>query len=162
MAAVFEELMKGYTDLRRVLRRNFSADDAADIAQSSFEQAWRYAQKNDVLSPASLLFSISRHLQIDAARRRKRVSEDLVSDDVQLDQLAVCEVTPERQQAGRQTVNLLNQTLDNLAPRCREAFVLCKIHGLSYEEAAQEMGISPNVIRKYLVQALKECRKVVL
>jgi RNA polymerase sigma-70 factor (ECF subfamily) len=162
MAAVFEELMKGYTDLRRVLRRTFSADDAADIAQSSFEQAWRYAQKNDVLSPASLLFSISRHLQIDAARRRKRVSEDLVSDDVQLDQLAVCEVTPERQQAGRQTVNLLNQTLDNLAPRCREAFVLCKIHGLSYEEAAQEMGISPNVIRKYLVQALKECRKVVL
>lgn len=162
MAAVFEELMKGYTDLRRVLRRNFSADDAADIAQSSFEQAWRYAQKNDVLSPASLLFSISRHLQIDAARRRKRVSEDVVSDHVQLDQLAVCEVTPERQQAGRQTVNLLNQTLDNLAPRCREAFVLCKIHGLSYEEAAQEMGISPNVIRKYLVQALKECRKVVL
>jgi RNA polymerase sigma factor (sigma-70 family) len=162
MAAVFEELMKGYTDLQRVLRRSLSAADSADIAQSSFEQAWRYAQKNVVLAPASLLFSISRHLQIDAARRRKRVCEDSVGEDFQLDQLAVCEVTPERQHAGRQTVDLLSQTLDNLAPRCREAFVLCKIHGLSYDEAAQEMGISPNVIRKYLVQALKECRKVVV
>lgn len=162
MAAVFEELMKGYSDLRRVLRRNLSADDAADIAQSSFEQAWRYAQKNDVLSPASLLFSISRHLQIDAARRRKRGREDLVEEDVQLEQLAVCEVTPERQHEGRQKVDLLSKTLDGLAPRCREAFVLCKIHGLSYEEAAEEMGISSTVIRKYLVQALKECRKAVL
>lgn len=162
MGTLFEELMKGYTDLRRALRRNLSADDAADIAQSSFEQAWRYAQKNDVISPASLLFSISRHLQIDAARRRKRLVEDALGEGEQLDQIAISEITPERQHADRQRVELLSKTLDDLAPRCREAFVLCKIHGMSYDEAAEEMGISLTVVKKYLVHALKECRKACL
>lgn len=162
MAAVFDELLRGYNDLRRLLRRTHSAEDAADIAQSSFEHAWRYAQSNDVLSPAGLMFRISRHLQIDTARRRKRGSEELLDEGEDIDQLSVCEVTPERQHAARERLDIINKTIDNLAPRCREAFVLCKIHGLSYDEAAREMGISPTVIRKYLVQALKECRKAVL
>lgn len=157
---MLDELVRGYCDLRRLLRRDHSADDAADIAQSSFEQALRYAQNNEVLSPASLLFSISRHLQIDAARRRKRVAECPIENDEQFEHLMVCEVTPEQQHAGKQHLELVSAALDNLAPRCREAFVLCKIHGLSYDEAAEEMGISVTVIKKYLIQALKECRSV--
>ncbi|KND57664.1 RNA polymerase sigma-70 factor, ECF subfamily [Candidatus Burkholderia verschuerenii] len=158
MGAVMEELIRGYADLRRVLRRDHSADDAADIAQSSFEHALRYAQQNEVLSPASLLFVISRHLQIDAARRKKRAPECTIEDDAHFEYLAVCEVTPERQHSSRQRVELLSNILDNLAPGCREAFVLCKIHGMSYDEAASEMGISSTVVKKYIVQALKELR----
>lgn len=161
MGAVIEDLVRGYKDLQRALRRDLSADDAADIAQSSFEHALRYAQNNDVTAPASLLFSISRHLRIDAARRKRRAGVEFVEAD-ELESLAVSEVTPERRHEGRQCVEQLSQTLDNLAPRCREAFVLCKIHGLSYDAAAREMGISTTVIKKYLVHALKECRNVVL
>jgi RNA polymerase sigma factor (sigma-70 family) len=162
MGTLIEELMKGYADLRRVLRRSLNADDAADIAQSSFELALRYAQKNEVTAPASLVFSISRHLQIDAARRRQRIKEESLSEEQQHEQIAVCHVTPERQRAAQQHIELLSKTLDDLAPRCREAFVLCKIQGLSYEQAAVEMGISLTVVKKYLGQAMKACRSALL
>ncbi|CAB3966808.1 RNA polymerase sigma factor [Burkholderia contaminans] len=163
MASFIDDLLRGYADLRRVLTRELSADDAADIAQSSFEQVLRYAGQRPVESPAGLLFAISRNQQIDSARRRKRVPHQSLDDvDGLVDQLPVSELTPERRYAARQRMEILGKALDALPPRCREAFVLCKLHGLSYDETAQEMGISTTVVRKYLVQAMKECRIALL
>ncbi|WP_321905577.1 RNA polymerase sigma factor [Paraburkholderia tropica] len=159
MGLIVEDLLRGYMDLRKSLRRELSAEDAADIAQSSAEFALRYAQSNDVFSPASLIFRIANHLQIDAARKRKRYPVDTVDMSTPaLETHVVCELSPERQHAGRQQIDLLSRVLDDLPPRCREAFVLCKLHGLSYEEAAEEMGVSITVIRKHLIRALKTCR----
>jgi RNA polymerase sigma factor (sigma-70 family) len=159
MGSLLEELLSGYTNLRRCLARELSAEDAADNAQSSFEQALRYARQHNVLSPAGLVFGISRNLRIDAARRKRHTPHQSLEEvGEHVDQLAVCELTPERQHAGRQRLDLLIRAIDGLAPRCREAFVLCKLHGLSYEEAAQEMEISPTVVKKYLVKAMKDCR----
>ncbi|MGP8470944.1 RNA polymerase sigma factor [Burkholderia sp. PR2] len=163
MASFIDDLLRGYADLRRVLTRELSADDAADIAQSSFEQVLRYAGQSQVESPAGLLFAISRNLQIDFARRKKRLPHQSLDEvDGLAEQLPVSELTPERRYAGRQRMEILGKALDALPPRCREAFVLCKLHGLSYDETAQEMGISTTVVRKYLVQAMKECRTALL
>lgn len=163
MADYIEGFLKGYQDLRRALSRELSGEDAADIAQSSFEQALRYARQRQVVSPADLLFSIARNLRIDSARRKKRVSIQSIEDvDAPDEHLNISTITPEREHAARQRLEMLSAVLDRLPPRCREAFVLCKLHDLSYEEAAREMGISPSVVRKYLVQALKECRSELL
>lgn len=158
---LFDELVSGYYELKRVLTRELDTDNAADVAQSSFERALRYAQSHEVHSPRGLLFGIARNLQIDGGRRVSRVSWRSVDDNEDdLDRIAYSELTPERSLAGRQTVNELCTIIDALPPRCREAFVLCKLHHMTYEEAASEMGISPTVIRKYLVQAMRECRAV--
>ncbi|WP_321893069.1 RNA polymerase sigma factor [Paraburkholderia tropica] len=159
MGLVVEDLLRGYLDLRKSLRRELSAEDAADIAQSSAELALRYAQSNDIFSPASLIFRIASHLQIDAARKRKRQPVDALDMSTPgLDALAAYELSPERQHAGREQIGLLSRILDDLPPRCREAFVLCKLHGLSYDEAAAEMGVTVTGIRKHLIRALKACR----
>lgn len=159
MSGLIEQLLSGYSDLRRHLVRELSVEDAADIAQSSFEQALRYVRQSEVQSPAGLLFSISRNLRIDAARRKRDLPHQSLEEvGEQLEHFAISELTPERQHDGRQSLDRLIRAIDELAPRCREAFVLCKIHGLSYEEAARDMGISPNVIKKYLVEAMKHCR----
>ncbi|WP_318828723.1 RNA polymerase sigma factor [Burkholderia cepacia] len=164
MAGVLDELLRGYSDLKRYLGKRLSAADAEDLAQASFEAALRYTRQNDVQSPAALMFHVSRNLEIDAARRRKflpvQFSEE--ADDDAIDRRVHTEVTPERDCIARQTLDQLTDALDALPPRCREAFILCKLHGLSYDEAAQEMGISPTVIKKYLVQAMKACRSVVI
>lgn len=164
MSGVLDELLRGYSDLRRYLSRRLSSDDAADLAQASFEAALRYVRENDVQSPAALMFHVSNNLQIDAARRQRFLPQQLCEDvgDEGVDRLMRSDVTPEREYIARETLERVTQALDGLPPRCREAFVLCKLHGLSYEEAAQEMDISPTVIKKYLVQALKACRGAVL
>ncbi|MBN3801825.1 RNA polymerase sigma factor [Paraburkholderia sp. Ac-20336] len=165
MAGVLDDLLRGYGDLRRYLSKRLSSEDAADIAQASFEVALRYVGQNEVQSPAALIFHVSRNLQIDAARRRKFLPQQLCEDetgDDALDRLGRTDVTPERECIGRQTLDQVVQALDGLPPRCREAFILCKLNGLSYEEAAHEMEISPTVIKKYLVQAMKACREAAL
>jgi RNA polymerase sigma-70 factor (ECF subfamily) len=160
MSVVVDELVKGYKDLLRLLRRELSAEDAADVAQSSFELALRYSREHSVASPAALVFRISRHLRIDASRRKKLVKFESIGDVTQIEHLAVNESTPEVEHAARQRIELLRKKLDDLPARQRETFVLCKIHGKSYEEAARQMGIEPNMVRRDLIAAMKECRAI--
>lgn len=160
MSAVVDELLKGYKDLLRLLRRDLSAEDAADVAQSSFELALRYSREHEVPSPAALVFRISRHLRIDASRRRKLVNFENMGELTRVEHLAVNEVTPESQHATRQRIDSLKKKLDDLPARQRETFVLCKIHGKSYEEAARQMNIDPSLVRRYLIAAMKECRTI--
>jgi RNA polymerase sigma factor (sigma-70 family) len=163
MTHLIDELVRGYSQLRRILMHELGADDGADLAQASFERALDYALSHKVESPAGLIFHIARHLQIDQGRRRKRIVWQSMEDHVEdTDSEPRWEVTPEREYAGQQAVSQLCEVLDRLPPRCREAFVLCKVHGMSYHEAAAEMGISFTVVRQYLVHSMRECRAVLL
>ena len=56
-------------------------------------------------------------------------------------------------------VRRLREVLDQLSPKCRAAVVLQYWHGLSYEEIAQRLGVSTNMVNKYLSQALIHCRR---
>jgi len=49
--------------------------------------------------------------------------------------------------------------LDQLSPKCRAVVVLQYWHGLSYEEIAQRLCVSTNMVNKYLSQALVHCRR---
>jgi RNA polymerase sigma-70 factor (ECF subfamily) len=49
--------------------------------------------------------------------------------------------------------------LDQLSPKCRAAVVLQYWHGLTYEEIGQQLGISANMVKKYLSQAIVHCRR---
>jgi RNA polymerase sigma-70 factor (ECF subfamily) len=46
-----------------------------------------------------------------------------------------------------------------LPPRRREAFVLNRIEGLTYDEVAERMGISRNTVITQIVAALAELDK---
>lgn len=48
---------------------------------------------------------------------------------------------------------------EQLPPRCRMAFSLCREHGLTYAEAAQVMGISEHTVKIQMTRALKAIRR---
>lgn len=52
----------------------------------------------------------------------------------------------------------VREALSELAPRFREALVLCELDGLSYEEAAQAAGTSPKTISSRLARARAKFR----
>ena len=56
-------------------------------------------------------------------------------------------------------MNQLLALIDNLPPRCKEAFVLYKFEGLSHAEIAKKMGISINMVEKHIINALVICKK---
>lgn len=58
----------------------------------------------------------------------------------------------------KQAVTRLLETVANLPPRCREAFILHKFDGLSYPEVAERLGISVSMVEKHMMRALNDCR----
>ncbi|PUZ26922.1 RNA polymerase sigma-70 factor, ECF subfamily [Chitinophaga costaii] len=56
----------------------------------------------------------------------------------------------------------LLQHLRTLPPRCREIFILSRIHGLEPQEIAQKLGITLNTIYFQLSVALKTLRPLLL
>ena len=58
-----------------------------------------------------------------------------------------------------QQVKRLRQVLRQLPPKCHAAVVLQYVHGLSYQQIAERLDVSPRMVKKYLGQALGHCRR---
>ena len=51
----------------------------------------------------------------------------------------------------------MEKSLISLPDKCRLAFLLYKIRGQSYEEIALTLQISPSMVRKYVLRAVRHC-----
>lgn len=56
-------------------------------------------------------------------------------------------------------VDRLRVVLKQLPPKCRAAVVLRYQQELSYQEIADRLEVSTNMVKKYLAQALGHCRR---
>jgi RNA polymerase sigma-70 factor (ECF subfamily) len=54
--------------------------------------------------------------------------------------------SPEEELQARELAALVEQTIQTLPDRSREAFLLQRQHGLGYNEIAGVMGISPSTV----------------
>jgi RNA polymerase sigma-70 factor (ECF subfamily) len=59
----------------------------------------------------------------------------------------------------QQRIERLGEVLPQLSAKCLATLVLRFWQGLSYEEIAQRLDISPHMVKKYLSQALAHCRR---
>lgn len=53
---------------------------------------------------------------------------------------------------------VVQRTIDQLPPRCREAFLLHRQHQMSYAEIAGHMGLSPRTVENHIARALRALR----
>jgi RNA polymerase sigma-70 factor (ECF subfamily) len=49
--------------------------------------------------------------------------------------------------------------IEQLSPKCRAAVIMKYRHELSHEEIAARLAVSPSMVKKYLAQALNQCRR---
>lgn len=59
---------------------------------------------------------------------------------------------------AKENADLLRRAIDTLPPQRRKAFELCKLEGLTYRQASEEMGISLSTIKDHMVNALESIR----
>ncbi|MBW8079216.1 MAG: hypothetical protein GJU76_14345, partial [Gallionella sp.] len=55
---------------------------------------------------------------------------------------------------ARQRLDIIEQALEQLPPRCLEAFILRVVQGLPFDEVGQAMGISGRMAKIYVARAL--------
>lgn len=62
--------------------------------------------------------------------------------------------TPERVVAARQRLGHVQAALAELDPVCRDAFLLCRVEGLSHRDIAARLGIEVGAVTRHVERAL--------
>lgn len=156
---ITEELLGAYGELRRFLvRRLRNADDAADLAQSSFERVYAHALAAPVSCPRALLFHTARNLCVDHVRH-EAVARAFFDERSVLDADATAP-SIEHILAQCQLAERVAECLQQLPTRRREVFLLSRAYGYTRQEIAARLGITEAAVAKHLVRATLDCARV--
>lgn len=155
--SVKEVIRRYHGSLLSFLRQRLrTSEDAADVAQEAYIRLMQYEGSREIQSPSSMLFRIAINIANDLGRSEqvRRVSDQCGLDDVDL----VCErSSPEREVAAGQDLALLYETIENLPPKCRQVFLLSRVHYMTYPQIAKHCGISVKMVEKHISHALAVC-----
>ncbi|WP_437881424.1 RNA polymerase sigma factor [Pseudomonas sp. LRF_L74] len=163
MAHDLDQLFRLYhQELKQLAyRRLRDRETAADLTQDTF---LRYAGMNQaarsdaIANPRFFLIRILGNLIIDLGRRRARCDESARIDDIQ-DGLFDPLPGPERLIELRQQLEILHRALEELPAACREALLLNRVEGLNHAAIAERLGVSPSMVCKYIMRALRHCAR---
>lgn len=145
-----------YRELLNYFTRSVNdRDDAADVVQEAYTRVLALQQSGGVvLQPRALLYHAGRN--IVATRATRRAAEKRMLDTLAL---VACDSAPsaEREAMAREQLAHLLVRLGNMPPKRRDVFVLVRIHGYSYQEAGEHMGLSQAAIEKHVMRGIIDC-----
>jgi RNA polymerase sigma-70 factor (ECF subfamily) len=156
------EILVHEAALVRFLKRAWSnSADVLDMRQDIYVRVYEAAAHARPQSPKSFLFATARNLISDRLRRKRVVSIDSVGD---LDVLNVLieDLGPERRLGAHQELRRLAQALDALPPRCREAVWLRRVFDMPQKVVAHKLGISEKTVEKHLMKGMQLLAEAVL
>lgn len=149
--------------VRFLYRKVKNWEDAEDIAQNAFIRIQRLTESGELENPKAYLYQTASNLAIDKIRREKLHTNYIQSETADPafgvtsgESDAYC---PERQLRAREQLRRVEDALLQLPIKCRQAFMLHRLRNMSYNDIANEMNVSVSSVEKYILQALKHCRK---
>ncbi|MBX2831220.1 MAG: sigma-70 family RNA polymerase sigma factor [Rhodospirillales bacterium] len=149
--------------LRQVQKYLPTREESQDVLHDLYVQLrHRDVDPKEVENPPAYLMRMATNLAIDVLRRNKRNPLEFTdpADISELQGSSNHYATPEQISSDRQRLDIIASAIQDLPPRCREAFLLCKRDHLTPGETAQKLGVSRNMVEKHLRIALKHCREV--
>lgn len=140
-----------YGWLRRKLGDSFAA---ADLTQDTFVSILTASSASQIQEPRPFLATIARRLIANRYRRQ-------LLENAYLDMLATLPEalmpSPEAQYLALEALRQLDQALNGLPPRVKEAFLLAHFEELSYLEIATRLKVSISSVKQYLTRANRHC-----
>lgn len=141
--------------LTQYLRNNWrNRAEVADLLQDVYVRVYEAASEQRPSSTKSFVFTTARNLMLNRIRRDKIIPIETV-DDLDALGLAADTPSPETQSAAREELRRVQQALDRMPDRSREAFILYHIDGLSQTEIALRMNIAEGTVRWHLKTGLE-------
>ncbi len=140
--------------LRYAWRFTGEQEAARDIVQDAFLKLWQIrANVDPKRSLKALLYTMVRNLALNHKRAAQHTNgvfpeHDLYDQAPAADQQVEASMLDDR----------LRLYIEQMPERRREAFMLSRYEGLSHEEIAQVMNLTPRTVNTHIVLALKDLR----
>lgn len=135
--------------------RTGSKEEAREVAQEAYAKMLSLDRPGTISFLEGYLWKIAGNLATD--RRRQRAVRRRL-DTVALFETERFERSPEVLVDTDQRIAMLQRAMDELTPRCLEAFILRVLNGLSFDEVGAQMRISARMAKMYVARALEHCQ----
>ena len=159
-SGVTPAFVKNLSFLKRFLTRFLSSSqDIEDVVQESYLKALCAEQKKEITSPKAFLFRIARNEALKELQKKSRRITDYL-DDLDIPESST-EISIEDSSIAKQRFGLFCESALEMPPKCRKAFLMCKVYGFSYNEIASHLDISVSGVEKHIARGLEICSNYV-
>lgn len=131
---------------------------AEDIVQDVFLKIWEVRENiNLSLSFQAYLYKISRNMVFKTVKK-------MANDRRRLDRV-INEIIKEQDQDITSIIQWqhyskwLKEAIDNLPPKRQKVFRLCREQGKTYQQAAEELGISRLTVKEHMMLAVRSIKQ---
>lgn len=133
---------------------------AEDVVQETFVKIWE--QKKELITTENIRFYLVtavRNNCISAIRKLKKQPLVLTDNAPEPDPEPFFQPAQFEEQANEQA-RKISEALNQLPPKCREVFLLVKLHGMSYKQAAASLNLSVKTIENQMGKAIRIFRDI--
>lgn len=129
---------------------------AEEVVQDVFTRLWLHRDKVDISANLWVfLYVITKRLSINRLRSVKRAKA--AHDGLAL-QTVDSDDSLEESIFYQELVNLLNLTIADLPEKQRQVIELSRNEGLTHQQIAERLGISPNTVNNHITKALRQLK----
>ncbi|MFZ9969714.1 MAG: RNA polymerase sigma-70 factor [Bacteroidia bacterium] len=151
---LFEKLFRQYRPGLLAFARNILNDheEAEEVIHDIFLSIWE--KRSDMFTDPGLksyLFRAVKNRCLNVLRKAKLDFEELPDQVPELDTSAIASELLE----AKETEKLLAHLIEQLPKKCKQAFLLSRVDGLSHKEVAEIMDISAKTVENQIGIALK-------
>ena len=145
----YDELVGTWT------RRLRNRQQAQDLAHDTFLRVLE-SRPETVEQPRDYLHQTARNIAVDGFRREElRDAKEQAAVPPSSSETG----DPEQYMHAIQLAESVERALQELPLNCRKVFVWQKIEGLTQAEIAERLGLSRNMVEKYMIRTLRHLRE---
>lgn len=146
-----------HDQLLRFLARGLSdQSEAQDLAQEVFLRLLRVEDPDLIRHPRAYLYRVAVNVIQEWRLRNQRFP---VKDDYDLEQEEAGELEPVEAIEASERAERLNRAVAKLPARYRAVLMLRVNQGLTHKEVAEELEMTPRMVKRHLIKAYAKLRE---
>lgn len=157
-SAVTAAFLESSDFLKKFLARFLRVQqDIEDVAQEAYLRAYVAEQRESIEQPKAFLFRVAKNLVLTRLSRKSRQITDYIEE---ADASAIMQVEAglDQELEAQECLGLYCEAVASLPEKCRQVFLLRKVHGLNHKEIAERLGLSVSSVEKYLRAGILACQ----
>lgn len=156
----FELMVKLYQEkvFRFIALYVSNRQDCEELVSDVFLSLWNIRHKiNQIENPDSYIFTTAKNKALNYLKRAKAVFSDL--EDIPIDLFHHTTTTPESIYINNETIDALNDVINELPAKTKLAFLLIREDKMRYKDAATVLGVTPKTIEKQVASAVAKLKE---